>query len=86
MIETIIGHFQHRILSTWLILDQVFAGRRRPGFPNSFFRPETPALYPRSLKKDVHHGFREKNDGFKDQNGRDVDVLRSSVLACIWYE
>ena len=40
MIETIIGHFQHRTLSTWLILDQVFAGRRLdfqiPGFPNSF--------------------------------------------------
>ena len=33
-IETIIGHFQHRILSTWLILDQVFAGRRHPRFPN----------------------------------------------------
>ena len=63
------------------------AGRRRPrrpGFQNSLFpaetfRPETPALYPRSLL--TNHEVRGRKPRASNiQDREDVDVLRSHVF------
>ena len=71
--------FFSRIVSV-LCLVQASVGRRRPrrpGFPNSCFRPATPDLYPRSLLINQEGHGRKQGRRTGTRASKIQDVLRS---------